>query len=186
MFCFEWNSIELHNMNDVANNFLLEADKFMPEMHLKQPGLTYKACGPFTKNKERTQKFMQTGNITKNPKYDGYQRGLAFMVYKIFDKKSASLVDKSTSGSGVKSMSKQRLADELHKAIIKNFEKRKVYSSFKDNIWGADLADKQLISKFNKGFRFLLCFIDIFKNCAWIISWKDKKVKLLLMHFKKY
>ena len=227
MFCFECNSIELYKMSDIVNKFLLEADKFMPQMHLKQPGLTYSACGPFTKNKERIQKFMQTGNtnyiykndldkacfqhdttyedfkdlakktasdkvlrdkafnITKNPKYDGYQRGLASMVYKFFDKKSASLVDKSTSGSGVKSMSNQRLADELHKAIIKNFKKRKVNSSFKENVWGADLAGKQLISKFNEGFRFLLCFIDIFKNCAWIILWKDKKVKLLLMHFKK-
>ena len=51
-----------------------------------------------------------------------------------------------------------QLADELHKPIIKKFEKRKVYFSFRDNIWGADLADMQLLSKFNKGFRFLLCY----------------------------
>ena len=56
----------------------------------------------------------------------------------------------------------EQLAEELHKPIIKKFKKRKVYSAFKDNIWGADLADMQLISKFNKGFRFLLCVIDIF------------------------
>ena len=43
-------------------SFLLVGDKFMPEMHLKQPGFTYSACGPFTKNKERIEKFMQTGN----------------------------------------------------------------------------------------------------------------------------
>ena len=49
-------------MNEIANNFLLGGDKFMPEMHLKQPGFTYSACGPFTKNKERIEKFMQTGN----------------------------------------------------------------------------------------------------------------------------
>ena len=49
-------------MNEIINNFLLVRDKFMPEMHLKQPGFTYSACGPFTKNKERIQKFMQTGN----------------------------------------------------------------------------------------------------------------------------
>ena len=55
----------------------------------------------------------------------------------------------------------EQLADEYHKPIIRNFEKRKVYSAFKDNIWGADLADMQLISKFNKGFRFLLCVIDL-------------------------
>ena len=49
-------------MNEVINKFLLAGDKFMPEMHLRQPGFTYSACDPFTKNKERVQKFMQTGN----------------------------------------------------------------------------------------------------------------------------
>ena len=49
-------------MNEIINKFLLEEDKFIPEMHLKQPGFTYSACGPFTKNKERIEKFMQTGN----------------------------------------------------------------------------------------------------------------------------
>ena len=50
-------------MNEIANKFLLVGDKFMPEMHLRQPDFTYSACGPFTKNKERIEKFMQTGNI---------------------------------------------------------------------------------------------------------------------------
>ena len=59
-----------------------------------------------------------------------------------------------------------QLAEELHKPIIRKFEKRKVYSRFRDNIWGADLADIQLISKFNKGYRFLLCVIDIFSKYA--------------------
>ena len=63
-------------------------------------------------------------------------------------------------------MSDQQLAEELHKPIIKKFKKRKVHSSFKDNIWGADLADIQLISKFNKGIPFLLCVIDIFSKYA--------------------
>ena len=138
MFCFKCNSIEMYEINDIVNKFLLAGDKFKPEMHLKQPGFTYSACGPFTKNKERIQKLKETGdtkyiyrneldkacfqhdivygdfkdlarrtasdkvfrdkafNIAKNPKYDGYQRGLASMFYKFFDKK--------TSGSGVKSM----------------------------------------------------------------------------------
>ena len=48
-------------MNEIVNKFLLAGDKFMPEMHLKQPGFTYSACGPFTKNKERIQKFKETG-----------------------------------------------------------------------------------------------------------------------------
>ena len=118
-------------MNDIIKKNLLAGDKFMPEMHLRPPGLTYSACGPFTKNKERIQKFKETGdsryiyrneldkacfqhdmaygdfknlgkitaadkvlrdkafNIAKDTKYDGYQRGLASMVYKFFDKKTA-------------------------------------------------------------------------------------------------
>ena len=56
----------------------------------------------------------------------------------------------------------EQLDEELHKTIIKKFKKRKVYSTFRDNICGADLADMQLISKFNKGFRFLLCVIDTY------------------------
>ena len=68
-----------------------------------------------------------------------------------------------------------QLAEELHKPVIRKFKKRKVYSRFKDNIWGADLADMQLISKFNKGFRFLLRVIDIFSKYAWIVLLKDKK-----------
>ena len=100
--------------------------------------------------------------MAKNLEYDGYQRGLASMVYKFFDKKPtrsgqplpyASLI--------VNDKENMQLAEELHKPIIRKFRKRKVYSGFKDNIWGADLADMQLISKFNKGFRFLLCVILI-------------------------
>ena len=155
-------------MNKITNKFLLAGDKFMLEMHLKQRGFTYSACGPFTKNDERIEQFMKTGNtdfiykneldkaciqhdmaygkskdlvkrtqsdkvlsdkafkIASDPKYDGYQRGLASMVYKFFDKKS--------SGSGIDE-SNYQLPNELHKPIIEKFKKRKVYSSFKDNIW---------------------------------------------------
>ena len=130
-------------MNEILNTFLLAGDKFMPVMHLKQPGFTYSACGLFTKNEERIQKFKERGdtsytyknerdkayfqddmayggfkdlkrrtvsdkvlrckafNIAKNLKYDGYQRGLASMVYKFFYKNSALLPDKSVSGGGV-------------------------------------------------------------------------------------
>ena len=69
----------------------------------------------------------------------------------------------------------EELAKELHKPIIRNFKKRKVHSGFRDNTLGADLADMQLISKFNKGFRFLLCVIDIFSKYVWVVSLKDKK-----------
>ena len=111
-------------------------------------------------------------NIAKNPKHDGYQRDLASMVYKFFDKKS--------SDSGIKSMSNQQLANELHKPIIRKFQKRKVYSSFEDNIWGADLADIQLISKYNKGIRFLLCVTDIFSKYEWVAPLKDKKIVIIV------
>ena len=148
-------------MNEIRNTFLLRGDKFMPEMHLKQPGFTYSACGPFTKNKERIEKFMQTGNtdfiskneldkacfqhdmayeksndltkrtqsdkilkdkafkIAESPNYNGYQRGLASMVYKFLDKKST--------GSGIINEPSYQLANELHKPIIRKFKKRKVY-----------------------------------------------------------
>ena len=107
-------------------------------------------------------------NIAKDSKYDGYQRGLLSMVHKFFDKKTAgSGVTTLAYKSAIKSMPQnEQLAEELHKPIIRKFKKRKVYSTFKDNIWGADLADIQLISKSNKGFRFLLCVIEIFSKYA--------------------
>ena len=70
--------------------------------------------------------------------------------------------DKKYTGSGIKSMPNQQLADELHQPIIKKFWKGKAYSLFKDNIWGVDLAEMKLISKHNKGIRYLLCAIYLF------------------------
>ena len=104
-------------------------------------------------------------DIASNPEYDGYQRGLASMVYKFFDKKST--------GSGIASSS--ILVDELHKPIIKKFNKRKVYSQFKDNIWGVDLAEMQLLSRKNKSIKYLLCAIDLYSKYAFVIPLKDKK-----------
>ena len=118
-------------------------------------------------------------NIAKNPKYDGYQRGLASMVYKFFDKKSTG------NGINIPLDFNEQLAKELHKPIIRKFKKRKVYSGFKYNIWGADLADMQLISTFNKGFRFFLCVIDIFSKYAWVVPLKDKKGASIANAFKK-
>ena len=204
-------------MNNTINKFLLAGDKFMPEMHLRQPQLTYSACGPFTKDKQRIQKFKETTDtnyiykneldkacfvhdaaysdskdlikrtvadkvlknkafdIARDPKYDGYQRGLASMVYKFFELKVAS-PDKKSEGSGAKLIPQnEQLADELHKPISRKFKKRKVYSTFKDNIWAADLADMQLLSRYNKGIRFLLCVIDIFSKYVWVVPLKDKK-----------
>ena len=100
-------------------------------------------------------------NISSDPKYDGYQRGLASMVYKFFDKK--------TSGGGITNEPNYQLADELHKPIIRKFKKRKVYSSFRDNIWGVDLADMQSLNRYNKRIKYLLCAIDLFSKYAWVI-----------------
>ena len=206
-------------MNEIINNFLLAGDKFMPEMHLRQPGFTYSAGGPFTKNKERMGKFIQTGNtdfiyrneldkacfqydmaygkaedlvrrtqsdkalrdkafkMTSDPKYDGYQKGLASVVYKFFDKKS--------SGSGITNKPIYEVAEELHKPIIRKLKKRKVYSSFRDNIWGVDLADMKSLSRYNKGIRYLLCAIDLFSKHAGLIPIKDKKSASVVNAFKK-
>ena len=115
----------------------------------------------------------KTFNIAKNLKYDGYQRGLASMIYKFFDKIAAgSSVNTHANKSA---FSNEKLPEELQKLIIIKIKKRTVYSRFKDNIWGAELVDMQLISKFNKRFRYLLWVIDIFSKYAWVVSLKDKK-----------
>ena len=192
MLCGMLLDIKIINMNNIINKFLLAGDKFMPEMHLRQPQFVYSACGPFTRHKERIKKFERTGDtrllyrnelgqacfkhdaacakykdienrlisdqklrssaydIASNPKYDGYQRGLASMVYKSFDSKVAPLDKKTMSGKGnVKHTAKPSalarsslertgnnkiLAEELHKPFIKKFNKRKVYSQFRDKI----------------------------------------------------
>ena len=67
------------------------------------------------------------------------------------------------------------LAEELHKPVIKKFNKRKVYSLFRDNVWGVDLADMQLLSKKNKSIKYLLCAIDLFSKYAFVVPLKDKK-----------
>ena len=103
------------------------------------------------------------------------------MVYKFFDLKVTS-PDKKSIGSGVKHVNtkltpqNQQLAEELHKPIIRKSEKRNVHAAFKDNIWGVDLADIQLLSKYNKGIRLLLCVIDIFYKYPWVVPLKIKKV----------
>ena len=79
----------------------------------------------------------------------------------------------------------KQLTDELHKPIIKNFKRRKVYSSFKDNIWGVDLADMTLISNFNKRIKYLLCVIDLFSIFTWIVGLKDKKGASMVIGFQK-
>ena len=132
------------SMNNIINKFLLADDKFMPEMHLRQPQFVHSACGPFTRHEERIKEFKRTcdtrllyrnaldkacfkhdvayakykdvenrlisdqklrnsaHDIASNPVYDGYQRGLASMVYKFFESKVAPLDKKTMSGEGTK------------------------------------------------------------------------------------
>ena len=116
-------------------------------------------------------------NIAKNPKYDGYQRKLASMVYKFSDRKTkGSDVTTLANKSDIKSIPQNKqLAAELHRPIIRKFKKRRVRSAYKNYAWAVDLADMQLISKSNEGFRFLLCVIDIYRKYAWFVPLKDKK-----------
>ena len=100
------------------------------------------------------------------------------MVYKVFDKKSM--------GSGIATArSSSIVADELHKPIINKFNKRKVYSQFKDNIWGVDLGDMQSLSRKNKGIKYLLCAIDLYSKYAFVIPVKDKKGISIVNAFNK-
>ena len=87
------------------------------------------------------------------------------------------------SGANIEIKENEKLVEEIHKPVIRKFKKRKVCSSFKKNIWGADLAVMQLISKFNKGIRFFLCVIDIFSKYAWVIPLKDKKCVTIINAF---
>ena len=109
------------------------------------------------------------------------------MVYIFFDKETkGSGVTALENKSAIKSIPQnEQLDDELHKPIIRKFKKIKVYSAFKDNIWAANLADMQLISKFRKGFRFLLYVIDIYSKYAWVIPLKDKKDLSTVNAFQK-
>ena len=115
--------------------------------------------------------------IATNPKYDGYQRGLALMVYKFFNKKY--------SGSGIASEPNYQLANEIYKPIIPKFKKRKVYSSFRDNIWSVDLANMQSLSKYIKGMKYLLCAVDLFEKYACVVPLKDKKGVGIVNAFQK-
>ena len=120
-----------------------------------------------------------------DPKYDGYKRGLASMVYKFFDKKScgsgvaASLANQSATEPNY------QLANELHKQILRKFKKWKIYSFFRDNIWGVHLANIQSLSKYNKGIKYLLCAIDLFSKYAWIVSKKGSRGFSIVNAFQK-
>ena len=176
-------------MKEIVNKFLLKREKFIPEVHSRQPEFPYNSWRLFTKNKERIQKFKEKGdskytfqnkldevcfqydlgywdfkglprrtrshkvlrdkvfNIAKNSKYDGCQRSLGSMIYTFFDENSSAGAVTRANKSAIKKRitSYQQLAKEFHKSNIRKFEKRNLYSSCKDNMWGADFADIQLI-----------------------------------------
>ena len=120
-------------------------------------------------------------NITKSPKYDEYQWGLASMVYKFFDKKIENGAGKT------EIIQNKELAEELHKPYIREDIKGKLHSSFIDNICGADLDDLQLLNKFDKGIRFFLCvfFINIYSKYERVVPLKNKKKVLQLLRLFK-
>ena len=189
IFCFNAH-VKLYKKDEIVNKFLLAGDKLMPEMHSKRPGFIYSSCGPFTKNNERIQKFKETGDtsyIYKNGIDKAcFQHDMAYEDFKDLARKTASdkiLRDKAFNVA--KNPKYEQLAEELHKPIIRNFKKGTVYLGFKDNIWGAGLADMQLISKFNKGYRFLLCVNDVFSKYARVVLLKDKKGVSIVGAFQK-
>ena len=115
-------------------------------------------------------------NIAKDLKQDEYQINLIQRLINVLIKKTSSGVVRSkTSVTQVKSanMTSQQLVEELHRPIIRKFEKRKVYSSFIYNICSTDVVDMESISKFNKGFLFLLCIIDIYNKYALVVPLKN-------------
>ena len=115
--------------------------------------------------------------IASDSKYDVFQRGLASMVYKFFYKNS--------SGRCVATEPNYQLANELHRQVIRKFKRRKVYSSFRDNTWGFDLADMQSLSKYNTGINYLLCAIGLFSKYTWVDPLKDKRGIIIVNAFQK-
>ena len=90
-----------------------------------------------------------------------------------------------SSGIGVATGPNYQLANELHRQIIRKFKRRKVYSSFRDNIWSIDSADMQSLRKYNKGIKYLLCAIDLFSKYAWVVPLKDKRGISIVNAFQK-
>ena len=168
-------------MNKIINKFLLTGDKFMPELHLKQPGFTFGAFGTFTKHCERIKKFRETVNLkylyrneldkacfahdaayseskdlAKRTVSDKILKDRAYEIarnrrYDGYQRALASMTYKFKLISV-----KEQLAKELHKPVIRKFKRRKLYASFKENICAADLAEMESFSSKNKNVKYLL------------------------------
>ena len=183
----------------------------MPEFHLKQPGFTYSACGPFTKHHERIKKiragnlkylyrneldkagfahdaaYFDSKDLAKRIISDKILKDRAYEIarncnYDGYHRALASMVYKFVDKkTGSGVTVNGQLAEELHKPVIKKFKRRKIYARFKDNIWAADLAEMESLSSNNKNVKYLLCVIDVFTKYAWVKPLKDKQFLMLLL-----
>ena len=145
-------------MNEIVNKFLLAGDKFMPEMHLRQPGFTYSACGPFTKNKERIQRFKETGDTSYIYKNEldkvCFQHDMAYGDFKDLAKRTAA--DKVLRNKAFKIARDQKydgyqrgLASMVHKFFGKKSQGSGL-SNNEENMQLADELHKPIIKKFKK------------------------------------
>ena len=152
-------------MNKIIHKFLSTGDKFMPESHLEQPGFTYSACWPFTKHREKIQKFRQTCNLKRLHKNEidkdcfahdaaysdlakktNSENSLKDTAYEIvrncqYDGYQRSLESMVYNFFDTKKGSGVILNEELHKPVIKKIKRGQVYARIKDNIWAADIAE---------------------------------------------
>ena len=146
-------------MNEIINTFLLVGDKFMSEMHLKQPGFTYSACGPFTKNKERIQKFKKTGDtnyIYKNELDKAcFQHDMAYSNFKDLAKRTiADKVFRDKAFNIAKNHKYDGYLRGLASMVYKFFDKKTkgsgllLSSNSKENIQLTDELHKPIIRKF--------------------------------------
>ena len=154
----------MYNINEIVNKFLLVGDKFMLEMYLKQPGFTYSACGPFTRNKERIEKFMQTGNtdfIYRNELDKAcFQHDMVYGKSKILVKRTQSdkvLRDKTFKNASDPKYGYQRgLASVVYKFFGKKSSESSVAASLanksatKPNYQHPNELHRQIIRKFKR------------------------------------
>ena len=177
-------------MNEIVNKFLLAVDKFMAEMHLKQPGSTYSACSPFTKNKERIQKFIQTGNtgfIYRNePDKARFQHDMAYA-------KSKHLAKRTQSHKFLRDKAFKIVSDPKHDGyqrglvsmVYKFFDKtssRNGVAVTEPNDQLANELHRQITRKFKKR---KVYAIDLFSKYAWVVPLKDKRGISIVNAFHK-
>ena len=146
-------------MNEIVNKFLLAGDKFIPEMHLRQPGFSYSACGPFTKNKKRIQKFKETGDsryICQNELDKAcFQHDMAYGDFKDLTRRTASdKILRVKAFNIAKNPKYDRYERELLAIVYKFFGKKTSGVTVKnENISNKELAEelqKPIIGKFKK------------------------------------